>query len=170
MAVKRRAPAKKSPAKKTGPKSAPSKKPAPKKTAPKKAVAASRAPAAKSASRRADLGAPIDGFFARQPPHLRAILEALRRLIEEAAPDAASSIKWGMPFFALDGVMLCALTAHRAHVNLVLVGPPTAFADPEGRLRGEGRGRHLKLTRLEELPTEAVRSWLRTAVEVVRAR
>jgi len=42
---------------------------------------------------RADLGAPVDGFFARQPPHLRPVLDELRALVAEAAPDAESSIK-----------------------------------------------------------------------------
>src|SRR5690349_15313582 len=40
---------------------------------------------------RADLGQPIDGFFLKQPPALRAILEELRQLVEETVPDAASS-------------------------------------------------------------------------------
>jgi hypothetical protein len=141
-----------------------------KKTAPKK-----KAPAKKSAPRkpapRADLGASIDGFFTRQPPHLRPLLEELRRLVEEAAPGAESSIKWGMPFFSVNGAMICALGAHKAHVNLILSGPPDAFADPEGRLTGEGKtGRHLKLTGLEELPREAVRGWLGTAVQLASAK
>ena len=114
---------------------------------------------------------PIDGFFTKQPPHLRAILEALRALVDEAAPDAASSIKWGMPFYTVNGAMMCALAGHKSHVNLVLAGPPGTFADPEGRLSGEGKtGRHLKLTSLDELPRDAVRGWLRTAAELTRAK
>ncbi len=89
--------------------------------------------------------------------------------MEEAAPDAESSIKWGMPFFTLGGTMMCALGAHRAHVNLILAGPPDAFADPGGLLSGEARGgRHLKLTSLDELPRAEVRGWLRTAAKLAR--
>jgi hypothetical protein len=43
-------------------------------------------------AKRADLGKPIDGFFARQPAHLRTILDTLRKLIKEAAPEAQSLI------------------------------------------------------------------------------
>lgn len=99
------------------------------------------------------------------------ILEELRKLIEETAPDAVSSIKWGMPFYTLDGTMICALGGHRSHVNLILSGPAGAYADPEGRLAGEGKtGRHLKLTTLAELPRDVVRGWLRTAVELARKK
>ncbi|HEV8325325.1 MAG TPA: DUF1801 domain-containing protein [Myxococcota bacterium] len=118
---------------------------------------------------RADFGAPIEGFFGKQPPALRAILLALRALLEEAAPDAASSIKWGMPFYTVGGTMMCALTAHKSHVNLVLSGPPSAYADPDGLLSGEGKtGRHLKVTSLANLPSTAVRAWLRTAAALAR--
>ncbi len=119
---------------------------------------------------RADFGAPVDPFFAKQPPHLRAVLEALRKLVEEAAPEATGSIKWGMPFYAVEGEMMCALTAHKSHVNLILPGPPGTYADPGGLLEGEGKtGKHFTIRALEELPREAVRRWLRTASERARA-
>ncbi len=133
-------------------KAAPSKKAAPKKSGP-----------------RADLGEPIDGFFAKQPPHLRAILEELRLMVEDAAPDAVSSLKWGMPWFTVNGNMMCSLGGHKAHVNLVLMGPAVAFDDPDGRLSGTGaNGRHLKLTALDELPRAAVRRWLPVAAKHAR--
>ena len=120
---------------------------------------------------RADFGAPIDGFFAKQPPHLRSVLDELRRLVEEAAPDAVASIKWGMPFYSIGRVMMCALGGHKSHVNLILSGPPGSFADPQRRLEGTAKtGRHLTLRSLDELPRSAVRGWLRTAVQVARAK
>ena len=131
---------------------------------------AAKPPRATRPARRADFGAPTDAFFERQPPHLRAILEELRRLVEEAAPDADSSIKWGIPVYTVGGAMMCALGGHRAHVNLILPGPPGTYADPEGRLSGEGKtGRHLKVAALADLPREAVRTWLSTAAQLARA-
>ncbi len=119
---------------------------------------------------RADFGAPIDGFFARQPPQFRVILETLRKMVEEAAPDVESSIKRGMPFFSIRRGMMCALTGHKSHVNLVLSGPSTAYVDPDGLLTGTGKsGRHLKLTALRDLPRAKVRGWLRTAAKLARA-
>ena len=120
---------------------------------------------------RADLGAPIDGFFKKQPPPLRAVLVELRKIVESTVPDAESSIKWGNPFFTLNGKMMVALSAHKSHVNLILAGPPNAFADPHHRLTGEGKtGRHLKLTSLVELPRNEVRGWVKTAAKIARAK
>lgn len=120
---------------------------------------------------RADFGAPVDGFFLKQPPALRPIVDALRTMIEAAAPEATSAIKWGMPVYSVGGAIMCAITAHRAHVNLVLSGPPSAFDDPEGRLTGSGKtGRHLKLETLGELPRASVKAWLAKARAIARGR
>jgi hypothetical protein len=147
---------------------------APKKRASAPAAAA-RSATKKSAAgpkkfgRRADLGAPTTGFFDRQPAALRAILDDLRGLIDEAAPEASSEIKWGMPFYSIRGQMMCALAAFKAHVNLILAGPAGTFADPAGLLEGDGKtGRHLKLRAPEDLPRDTVRNWLRAAA--ARAR
>jgi hypothetical protein len=149
-------------------KKAPKPKPAAR-SAPKKQPAAARSAPKKKPATRADLGAPIDGFFARQPQPQRGILDALRALVVEAAPDAVGSIKWGMPFFTAGG-MMCALTAHKSHVNLVLAGPPGTYADPDGRLEGDGKtGKHLKLRTLDDLPRPQVRAWLRTAAKLARS-
>jgi hypothetical protein len=140
-----------------------------------KKSAAKKRPAKTSAARsmpksRADFGAPIDGFLVKQPPHLRAILDALRALVEEAAPDSESSLKWGMPFYSIGGQMMCGTPAHKAHVNLILAGPPGAFGDPERILSGESKmGRHLKLTSVDDLPPKpTLRRWLATAAKLAR--
>lgn len=149
-----------------------SKRPKPKK-APSRTKREKTKPARakKRPASRADFGAPTDGFFAKQPPQLRAILDELRTLVAQAAPDAKSSLKWGMPVYTIDGAMMCALGGHKSHVNLVLAGPPGAFADPRGLLSGTGKtGRHLRLITLDELPRADVRRWMRTAAELARKK
>lgn len=144
-----------------------------KKAPPKAAKTASPARAAKSpvAARRADYGAPIEQFFEKRSGELGAVLAALRVLIDEAAPDAIASLKWGMPFYTLDGETLCAVAAFKAHVNLILPGGPGTFSDPDGLLEGEGKtGQHLKLRTRKELPDKAVRAWLRVAARNARAK
>ena len=120
---------------------------------------------------RADYGAAIDSFFTKQPEPQRSIAIALRRLIEAAAPDATSAIKWGMPQWQIGGKMFTAIGVHKAHVNLILWGPPNAYKDPKGLLTGEGKmGRHLKLTTLAELPRKEVKAWLETCAHLVRTK
>jgi hypothetical protein len=140
-----------------------------KKTAVAKKKPGVKAPAAKKPAARADLGAPVEGFLVRQPAPLRAILDELRRLVDEAAPEATSALKWGMPFYQVGGNVLCALAGFKAHVNLILPGPPGTYTDPDGLLEGDGKtGKHLKVRQLEDLPRAAVRGWLRTAASRAR--
>ena len=125
------------------PKKVAARKPATEAKAPKNAQKPARGKkpsGGRTTARRVDFGAPIDGFFAKQPSHLRVILEELRKLVEKAAPDATASLKWGMPCYSIGGEMMCALTGHKSHVNLVLSGPPGTFADPPiGFSRAKGR-------------------------------
>lgn len=150
------------------------KKPTPKAIAEKTTATARKIAAkkvvAKKPAPRADLGAPIDGFFNKQPPHLKPILDALRKLVESSLPGTESSLKWGMPFYTLGGGMVCALGAHKAHVNLILAGSPDAFEDPKGLLEGTGKtGRHLKVTTLEGLPIAHIKKWLHTSAAIARS-
>ena len=134
-------------------------------TAPRAASGAKRP----GPARRSDFGASVDTFFERHPAHLRTILERLRDMVAEAAPDAASSLKWGMPWFTVNGRRMCSLGGHKAHVNLILMGPASLYDDPDGLLSGSGTlGRHLKVTKLEALPQDAVRAWLWIAAEHAR--
>jgi hypothetical protein len=83
----------------------------------------------------------------------------------------AKAVRPLLPLYTLNGAMMCALTGHKLHVNLILAGPPGTFADPDGRLSGEGKTRrHLKLRSLDEFPCDMVRGWLRTATEVTRVK
>lgn len=74
-----------------------------------------------------------------------------------------------MPFYAYGKQMMCALGAHKAHVNRILSGPSGTFDDPEGRLEGEAKiGRHLRLRPGDIVPRAAVRGWVRAAAERAR--
>jgi hypothetical protein len=159
---------KKSAAKSTKKPVAPAKKPAAKKSAAKKSAA--KKSAARPAARRDDFGKPVDGMIAKQPEPIREILVALRKLVVGAAPDATAVLKWGMPFYSIGAGMMCALGAHKAHVNLILSGPEGTYDDPEGLLEGEGKsGRHLKVRSAKEIPVKHVRGWLAAAAAHARS-
>jgi hypothetical protein len=118
---------------------------------------------------RADYGQPIDAFFGKQPAPLQPLLRELRKMVEAAAPDATSQIKWGMPFYEIGGNMMCALGGHKSHVNLVLHGPSAQYVDPKGLLAGESKlGRHLKLRAGDTIPKAEVKKWLTVAAKKAR--
>ena len=51
-------------------------------------------------------------------------------------PNAESGLKWGAPFYTLDGKVLAALGALKNEVALSIYAPPEAFDDPKGQLEG----------------------------------
>ena len=59
----------------------------------------------------------VDAYIAGFPPDVRAILRKMRATIRKAAPDAAERISWGMPAYALDG-MLAFFAAFEKHVSI----------------------------------------------------
>jgi hypothetical protein len=139
------------------------------KTKPK-AQAARRAPV-RTAMRRADLGAPVDGYFRKQAAAKRAILDELRAAVDRVGPDAAGAIKWGIPFYTIGGHMFCAMAGHAAHVNLILPGPPGTYPDPGGVLEGGGKtGKHLKVRPGETIPAAQVKAWLEIAATRAREK
>jgi len=73
----------------------------------------------KASAAPASVGAYIAGF----PPEVRAVLRKMRATIRKAAPEAEERISWGMPAYALDG-MLTFFAAFEKHVSL--------FPGPDG--------------------------------------
>ena len=140
--------------------------PARKRTAGKTAVKKTVKKAAPTmAAKRKDLGAPVDRYFAQQPQEKRALLEKLRALVDKAVPGADASIKWGVPFYQLNGKNVCALAAFKEHVGITLFASPAVFVDPGKRLEGESKGmRMLKVRRAEDIDSVSITRWLKATV------
>lgn len=133
------------------------KKAATKKTAAKRAV-----PTKVMAARRKDLGAPVDSYFAQQPPEKRALLEKLRALVDKTVPDAEASIKWGVPFYQTNGRNLCSIAAFKEHVGINFFASPDVLKDPGKKLEGGGKSmRMLKVRRAEDIDSASITRWLK---------
>lgn len=128
------------------------------------------APARAVAPRRADYGKSPALALNRMNPTLRPIAEKLQKLIEAAAPDAKAALKWGQPVYSIGTKMMAVIGTHKAHVNLVVVGPAKGFKDPKKLLGGSSQGgRHIKLTNVKDVPSADVRSWVKTSAEYARS-
>ena len=117
------------------------------------------------AAKRKDLGAPVDGYLADQPPEKRVLLEKLRALVTKGVPGADASIKWGVPFYQLNGTNVCSLAAFKEHVGINFFASPAVLADPGKKLEGEGKTmRMLKVRRSQDIDSASILRWLKATV------
>lgn len=71
----------------------------------------------------------VDEFIQNYPPDTQAILQELRRVIHEEAPDATEKIGYGIPTFTLNG-NLVHFSAYEHHIGFYPgAAPIVAFAD-----------------------------------------
>lgn len=137
------------------------KKAASKKPGAKKAPAKSRST---MGAPRKDFGAPVDAYFAEQPPEKRALLDKLRALVDKELPDATATIKWGVPIYQMNGRNVCSLAAFKEHVGINFFASPAILADPGKRLEGEGKSmRMLKVRSAKDIDSASIRRWLKAA-------
>jgi uncharacterized protein YdhG (YjbR/CyaY superfamily) len=58
----------------------------------------------------------VDAYIAGFEPEVRAVLRKMRATVRKAAPEAEERISWGMPAYALDG-MLTFFAAFEKHIS-----------------------------------------------------
>ena len=113
----------------------------------------------------------VDAYVAKAAPFARPILRKLRAAVHAAGPGAEETVKWGMPFFTVDGRILCYMAAFKAHVgfgfwrglNKAVLG---ASARP-----GEGMGALGRIESLSDLPSDAkLRGWVRNAAKLLKMK
>jgi len=159
---KKAAPAKRAAAKKPAPKKAAAKKPAAKKAAPKKVVA--KKPAPKKTEKKlhprvesALVQVTVEGFITRLPPPVQPIVNALRDIVRDAAPEAQELLDDGSPAYFANGIFARIVPEERR----VLVRFIKHGQLPSG---GSVPGGQLELTDPGELRESVLRQLVREAV------
>ena len=90
----------------------------------------------------------IDAYIAAAAPFAAPILLHFRGLVHATVPDMTETLKWRMPFFEVRGRSLAMMAAFKAHVGIGIF---------DGTLKaGDGMGQFGRLTRRDDLPTDAV--------------
>ena len=170
-AVKKKVVAKKvAPKKKAAPakKKTVAKKPAPKKVAPKKVApkkVAARKPAPKKATvaklhprvQSALAQVTVEGFITRLPPPVQPIVNALRGILRDAAPEAQELLDDGTPAYFANGIFARIVPEERRVLVRFLKGSELPSGD-------SAPGGELELTNLEELRESVLRQLVREAV------
>jgi len=87
----------------------------------------------------------VDAYLAKSKPFAQPILKELRARVHAAVPKVTETIKWGAPFFLLDGRIFVSMAAFKAHTKLLLWRADFKSAMPEST----------DFTTLEELPKKA---------------
>jgi uncharacterized protein YdeI (YjbR/CyaY-like superfamily) len=95
----------------------------------------------------------VDAYIAKAQPFAQPILRKLRTLIHKADPDIEETVKWGMPSFTHAGIV-CGMAAFKQHAAFGF-WKSKLILDAKGKPADEAMGSFGKLTRLEDLPSDA---------------
>ena len=107
----------------------------------------------------------IDQYIDRAADFARPILHHIRKLVHKGCPDVEETIKWGMPFFEYNGILLCNMSAFKQHCAFGFWNAPR-LKDPAGILQLKDRnamGHFDRITSLESLPAD------KTIIALVKA-
>ena len=95
----------------------------------------------------------VDAYIAKSQPFAQPILTHIRELVHQACPDVEEEIKWGMPFYVLQGVVLGHMAGFKQHCAIGFWGPEMhAILREDGLLSGVGMGSLGKVESLKDLP------------------
>ncbi len=65
----------------------------------------------------------VDAYINKAGGFAQPILEHLREVVHAGAPGVVEAMKWSMPFFVYQGVILGNMAAFKAHCSFGLWGP-----------------------------------------------
>ena len=97
----------------------------------------------------------VDAYIAKTQPFAQPILTHVREIVHKACPDVDEEIKWSMPFFVLNGIVLGHMAAFKQHCAIGFWGPEMhAVLKEDGLLSENGMGSLGKVSNLKDLPSD----------------
>lgn len=121
-------------------------------------------------SATAQFDARVDEKIASASPALQPVLNHLRELVHEAAPGTTETIKWGMPFFELNGTILANLGIFKHHCAFGFWSKSMTEHLKKAGIDGmTGAGSLGKLTSVDDLPpNKQMLAHIRLAADHIR--
>ena len=111
----------------------------------------------------------VDEYIAAFDDWRTDAMKRLREVVKEGAPHSAVGIKWAQPGWEWNGPMIW-MKAYPKHVDIGF-WRGTEMEDPKKVLTGDGeRMRHIKITSLKEIPSDALRDLVKQAVQLNTAK
>jgi len=104
---------------------------------------------------KSSLNPKVDAYIAKAPAFAQPILTHVRALVHKACPDIAEEMKWSRPFFLHNGVILCNISAFKAHCAFGFWGAEIGkILIEEGVVQEGGMGSLGKVTDVKQLPSD----------------
>jgi uncharacterized protein YdeI (YjbR/CyaY-like superfamily) len=97
----------------------------------------------------------VDMYIEKAAPFAQPVLTHLRNLVHQACPRAMESVKWGMPFFLRQGIVLCHMAAFKQHCAFGFWGPEIKkVLAKDGLVSSKTMGSLGRITGLRDLPAD----------------
>jgi uncharacterized protein YdeI (YjbR/CyaY-like superfamily) len=116
-----------------------------------------------------NLNPKIDAYIAKAAPFAQPVLVHLRALIHKACPDVVEGMKWSRPFFLHGGLILCNISAFKAHCSFGFWGAEIGkVLRADGMVQDGGMGSLGRITGVKDLPPDKVMlGYLRQAMALI---
>lgn len=107
----------------------------------------------------------IEDYISKLNPEMQAVAQSLRALIMAASDDLIEVFNWAMPCYEYKGIV-CYLDAYETYIYLGFVrGVALEALDEDKLLSGKGKSvRHIKISSLDDIKTEAFKSLILKAL------
>lgn len=119
----------------------------------------------------AQLDERVDAYIEKAPPFAQPILGHIRKLMHQACPRATETMKWRMPFFVQQGIVIAHLAAFKKHCAFGFWGPEMKqVLAVDGLVTKASMGPFGHLTSLKDLPPDkALLSYMRHAADLIES-
>ena len=113
----------------------------------------------------------VDAYIEKSAPFAQPILTHLRELMHRACPRATEAMKWSMPFFLQQGIILANMAAFKQHCAFGFWGPEMKkVLDQDGLNSSEAMGTLGRIASLKDLPSDkSLLAYMRHAADLVES-
>lgn len=113
----------------------------------------------------------VDAYIEKAAPFAQPVLKHIRKLMHRACPRVTESVKWGMPFFLQQGVILANMAAFKQHCAFGFWGSEMKkLLDADGVRSRQAMGSLGRITGLPDLPADKLLlTYMRRAAELVES-
>jgi uncharacterized protein YdhG (YjbR/CyaY superfamily) len=114
--------------------------------------------------------ASVDDYLAALPEAQRDTLEALRTTIKTAAPEAAESINYGVPYYKYKGKALISFGAAKKHVAVYGMSANFAERYKDDLASFDASAGTVRFTPERPLPADFVKKFIQQRIEEIEAK